>query len=304
MITNTEQKANILSTSRSYKLINSPLSADSHFTLLRYFDTIRLQINKNVGANVDKRFKKFVIFVLAMLLTFFALFLVSKTKESNRTEKAEEWRPNIKEIILEPPTQKEIVCLDPGHGGKDVGAEYGSIDESEINLFVAKEVATDLVKSGYKVYLTRDDDTFIYKRDRARYCNSVNADILVAIHHNSYKTDRNVDYTTVLYYKETDKKLGSSLLEKIASNLEIRNQGISKFDNSELWIAKMPAVMTEAFFITNTAEYKLLQKDNSRLIVEAEAITEGIINFFTNPTQITDSASSDTLIIDRADLED
>ncbi len=209
-----------------------------------------------------------------------------------------------KELVETTPTKAESVCLDPGHGGNDIGANYNSIVESKINLIVAQEVATNLVKAGYKVYFTRTDDEFVYKRDRSRYCNSVEADILVSIHHNSYKTDRSVDYATTLYYKDIDKKLASSLQSSIASGLGIKDQGISKFNNSELWVAEMPAVMTESFFITNTTESKLLAKDNSRLMSEAKAISDGIIYYFENPDAVPDSTSADSLIIDRADLGD
>ncbi|MFA6963547.1 MAG: N-acetylmuramoyl-L-alanine amidase [Patescibacteria group bacterium] len=254
----------------------------------------------------EKRRKNRIL--LAVVLLLLAGFVVptiwSKYTRSKLSEPKEEHKSTVKELIEAVPTKTESVCLDPGHGGNDIGASYNSIIESKINLIVAQEVATNLVAAGYKVYFTRTDDEFIYKRDRAAYCNSVKADILVAIHHNSYKTDRSVDYATTLYYKEIDKKLASSVQSSIASTLQIKDQGISKFNNSELWVAEMPAVMAEAFFITNTTESKSLAKDNSRLISEAKAISDGIINYFTNPDAITDSTSADSLIIDRADLGD
>lgn len=118
----------------------------------------------------------------------------------------------------------EKICLDPGHGGKDLGADYGKIIESKLNLEVAKKVQAILEADGYTVYLTRTDDSFVAKRSRAVYCNTVQADILVSIHHNTYTDDTSVNYSTALYYKAEDKNLAGSLLASVAqkSNCKIR----------------------------------------------------------------------------------
>ena len=206
-------------------------------------------------------------------------------------------------IVSAKPTKKQTVCLDPGHGGNDVGATYGTINESEINLTVATEIKTILVKQGYKVFLTRSKDTYVAKRDRAKYCNSVNATIMVAIHHNSFDTDHSVDYSTALYYKDSDQLLANSILNSTSSALNNKNQGISKFDDSLLWVATMPATLSEGFFITNTSDYQLLKQADSPLLKnEANGIATGIVNYFEHPDQIQSSINPDSLIIDRTDL--
>lgn len=48
------------------------------------------------------------------------------------------------------------VVVDPGHGGKDPGAESGSYKESEVVLSIGKQLASSLERAGYKVLLTRD----------------------------------------------------------------------------------------------------------------------------------------------------
>ena len=203
------------------------------------------------------------------------------------------------------PTKSEIVCLDPGHGGNDIGAEYGKLVESDINLETAKYVQLSLQADGYRVYMTREDDSFVAKRDRSEYCNSVNADIMVSIHHNSYPEDTSVNYATALYYKDKDQLLASSVLNSTATALDIKNQGISKFDNSLLWVADMPAVLNEGYFITNRSEYNSLVKSSSILTkLEADGIYKGIINYFNTPDSIEVSINNDTLEISRKDLGD
>ena len=203
------------------------------------------------------------------------------------------------------PTKAQTVCIDPGHGGDDTGAIYGNIFESKINLTVALAVKTILENDGYQVFMTRTDDTTVGKRDRAYFCNSKKATVMVSIHHNSYQSDKSVDYGTALYFKDTDQLLAASILNSTSGILGVKNQGISKFDNSLLWVAEMPAALSEGFFMTNTAEYRSLQSASSHLLTdEAFGIASGIVNYFEYPDQIKTSLSDGSLIIDRTDLGD
>ena len=83
-----------------------------------------------------------------------------------------------------------IVTLDPGHGGKDSGAteewDGTTAMEKDINLKIALACREELSKyAGVKVYMTRDDNTFLELSDRVRYAQSVNADLMVSMHINS-----------------------------------------------------------------------------------------------------------------------
>ena len=53
---------------------------------------------------------------------------------------------------------KEVydVVIDPGHGGGDVGAEYGNYREADLALKCAMQVKKELEKLGLKVRITRD----------------------------------------------------------------------------------------------------------------------------------------------------
>jgi len=263
-------------------------------------------LNKKEASKLIK-IKKLQFTVFFLLIVAIAICLIFRNQRLTAKKLLE-----IKEIVIEAvdltenePTKKQIVCLDPGHGGKDVGAIYGKLYESNINLNVALQTKSILENEGYTVLLTRTSDTTVAKRARATYCNSVNADILVSIHHNSYDSDNTVDYATALYYKDSDQLLASGILASTADQLEVKSQGISKFDNSLLWIANMPAALSEAFFISNKSEYSLVTESNSvRLANEAQGIATGIINYFAHPEQIETLISDDPLVINRTDLED
>jgi N-acetylmuramoyl-L-alanine amidase len=82
---------------------------------------------------------------------------------------------------------KRIVVLDAGHGGIDNGTSSASgMHEKDLVLDMVKRVRDALRQRGtYKVYLTRDDDTYIPLRQRVRIARSYDADLFVSIHADS-----------------------------------------------------------------------------------------------------------------------
>ena len=78
------------------------------------------------------------------------------------------------------------IVIDAGHGGKDSGAiGYKKYQEKYAVLKVAKQLKKMLTKQGYKVYLTREDDTFIKLSDRTHFANQKKADLFISIHANA-----------------------------------------------------------------------------------------------------------------------
>ena len=64
----------------------------------------------------------------------------------------------------------------------------------------------------------------------------------------------------------------------------------------------MPAMLSEAAFITSSAEYQqIIQKNSPRITAEAQGIATGIENYFADQTASADITSTDSLIIDRPD---
>ena len=80
----------------------------------------------------------------------------------------------------------KIICIDPGHGGVDVGAVRGSRYEKSDNLRMAKAVKALLEPQGIKVVLTRDGDTNPSLSSRCDIANNAKADYFLSIHRNSF----------------------------------------------------------------------------------------------------------------------
>lgn len=78
---------------------------------------------------------------------------------------------------------KQIIVLDPGHGGNDSGAmKFGTV-EKEVVLKFGLVLRDLLEKTGrYKVLMTRSDDTFIPLDERTKFAERNKANLFIAIH--------------------------------------------------------------------------------------------------------------------------
>lgn len=84
-------------------------------------------------------------------------------------------------------SDKVIIVLDPGHGGKDFGACDNGAREKDINLAVARKVAALVEKNlkDVKVVMTRSSDKYITLQERADIANDAHGDLFMSIHVNS-----------------------------------------------------------------------------------------------------------------------
>lgn len=78
-----------------------------------------------------------------------------------------------------------VICLDPGHGGKDPGAMNPILGtrEKDVVLAIAHRLRRILANiPGYKVVMTRNKDVFIPLYERPKKCRAQGADLFVSIH--------------------------------------------------------------------------------------------------------------------------
>src|SRR5262249_39819838 len=79
----------------------------------------------------------------------------------------------------------DTIVLDPGHGGHDNGATSPYGNEKSFSLDVAFRTRTLLMQAGYRVVMTRSNDTFIPLEERARIANQYSNALFISIHFNS-----------------------------------------------------------------------------------------------------------------------
>ena len=79
----------------------------------------------------------------------------------------------------------KTIVIDPGHGGKDTGAQGKNSNEKDIVLAVGKLLKKDLEKEGFNVKMTRDKDVFIELGERANLANQWDGDLFISLHCNA-----------------------------------------------------------------------------------------------------------------------
>jgi N-acetylmuramoyl-L-alanine amidase len=180
------------------------------------------------------------------------------------------------------------VCLDPGHGGSDPGAERGPLVEKELNLDIAQRLAAKLDAAVYNVKLTRTDNaTSLGNSARAEICNSFGAHVVLSIHLNA-STDDTVDYVWFFYGKRTK---DYSFTQTMDANYQIQDafgtgplvhKKITNFANGTLLKSKAPAALAEGLFMSHWKEQQLLADTSasSRRQQIADELAKGLSAWF------------------------
>jgi len=93
----------------------------------------------------------------------------------------------------------ETVIIDPGHGGRDLGAVgLGGLLEKDVALELANVLADILRGEGFYVFMTRSSDSFVPLERRAEIANMAAADVFVSIqcgaYHSSVAAGHSVSY--------------------------------------------------------------------------------------------------------------
>lgn len=187
----------------------------------------------------------------------------------------------------------KVICIDPGHGGTDVGA-MGSVNgntvyEKNITLSIADPLRDMLEAAGAKVIMTRDSDVDVagpYAEDTAELqarCDAANkagADAFVSIHIDSF-SNGSVDGTTAYYYPKTgnDLLLAQALHDAVMARLSIPDRGVRSNDFYVNVHTDMPSSLVEMGFISNTHRLKMLTSSWGPKSI-AQAIYKGLADYF------------------------
>lgn len=177
---------------------------------------------------------------------------------------------------------KPKICLDAGHGGSDVGAEYNGRYEKDDNLRLTLAVGEILEENGVKVIYTRTEDDFVELEERAEFANKKKATYFVSIHRNSASdyvsgVEIWIENTATLY----EERLAKDILKEIDAVGYGDNRGVKRGyqgDSSLNYLVnaatEMPSCLIEMGFITTKADNELFDKNFEEY---ANAIAQGII---------------------------
>lgn len=198
-----------------------------------------------------------------------------------------------------PITQKTVI-VDAGHGGDDGGAiGIDGTVEKDINLDIALKLEKILKFYGFNVIMTRTQDVMtcddgldsLRKRKISDIHNRFelmrkNPDaIFISVHQNKFEDSS--QHGTQVFYSGNDKRskeLAEAIQTSVTLTLQRKNDRVVKKSGSGIYLlyhAKIPAVLVECGFISNSDEVKKL-KDESYRMKLAILIADGLLKYLSN----------------------
>jgi N-acetylmuramoyl-L-alanine amidase len=179
-----------------------------------------------------------------------------------------------------PPVRKSrvLVMIDPGHGGKDVGAiGVGGIHEADIVLAISQQVARILEQRGIQVVMTRNSDYFVDLAPRVVMAKRMDADLFVSIHANAIPRRPDVSGLETYYYGNGE-RLARTIHNSILQSIGLPNRGVRRARFFVLRNNPMPAVLVETGYVTSPVEAPRLT-DPAYQSQMANAIARGILQY-------------------------
>ncbi len=113
------------------------------------------------------------------------------------------------------------IVLDPGHGGKDNGAQGAVYREKDLTLKLSRKVADLLKRAGYNIVLTRNSDVYLTLDRRVQIAREKKANLFLSIHVNATQ-DRSI--SGIESYAMTPANAPSSNSERPDSDAYIGNR--------------------------------------------------------------------------------
>ena len=199
---------------------------------------------------------------------------------------------------------QKVIFLDPGHGGKDPGAQYLGLKEKDLNLQVSQQLKTKLESLGYKVIMSRSTDIFVdFVTERSKMSNETNADMFISIHFNAtgHGLDSGEDGIQTYMYQPTGNipsvinkkwhdnptrlkysyKLGSYIHQSVLATTQAKDAGLLAKSFAVLRETNKPAVLLELGYMDDSKEsQKIRTKEYQQKLVDG--ITQGIQQYYNN----------------------
>ena len=194
----------------------------------------------------------------------------------------------------------EVIVIDPGHGGYDLGIEGESgFREKDLNLAVALKVESLLRQTlSQKIILTRSKDLGLTTQQRATLASNAGADLLITIHGGgspsltargaalfysdsaSRATGAPDDpfYRTRLEYAAASADIAGAIGDWIVEETSTSLRGLRAAPCRLLSHVTMAGVLVEVGCLTNATEESLLQESDYQDKL-ARGIAKGVIAY-------------------------
>ena len=182
--------------------------------------------------------------------------------------------------------EKQIIIVDPGHGGTDSGAiGINGLKEKDLTLKIAQAIIhynRNLLDQRYDIYSTRYEDTLISLGHRTKLAKLLSPKIFVSLHCNHAENPKAAGLEVYVFNGPTQKKIltkAKVIDGYLQEQLGYRSRGVKRAnfqvlrDNREV----CPALLLELGFLSNTDEAAHLEEDH-KIKALGLAILMGIKN--------------------------
>lgn len=110
-----------------------------------------------------------------------------------------------------PPPDEFVVALDPGHGGRDPGAEADGETEAALVMDFALELRAALRTRGVGVAMTREDDSFVRLEERMTRARAAGAGLFLSLHADALPSGQAAGATVYLWNPASDDRAARQL---------------------------------------------------------------------------------------------
>jgi N-acetylmuramoyl-L-alanine amidase len=177
-----------------------------------------------------------------------------------------------------PRLAKYVVVVDPGHGGRNIGAvtRHG-LREKDLTLRVGlrlKELLAE--RSDVQVVMTRTDDRALGLWDRRDLSNHSRADVFVSIHFNGSR-DKTVNRTEVFYSSRVSRRPARKFRDMVVPVVRSDSGLVQRVHWTVLWEnrAHLGAVLVEAMYLSHPAADRFLA-DTTNLDAIAVSLSQAV----------------------------
>lgn len=185
--------------------------------------------------------------------------------------------------------KKEVIVIDPGHGGYDAGGDAQEVYEKDITLQVALYLGKELEQRGYTVVYTREKDIALgeYEFDdlsqRVSISEANHADAMLSLHTNIAEAGYERIYGFEVYQNETNsvsKELAEHTLRALDNLHYSMNRGVK--DGAIYQVISLnqtPAVLIEMGFLNDEQDRAYLTSESGKKDI-AKAIADAVDQTF------------------------
>jgi N-acetylmuramoyl-L-alanine amidase len=150
-----------------------------------------------------------------------------------------------------------VIFIDPGHGGRDVGAIGNGVFEKDVVLAISLQLGKILQQAGYGVVYSRTTDLEVDLQPRVKAAEQNRADVFVSVHANSLESRLSNVNGVETYFApgaSRSKILAELVQNQIISLTGANDRGARSARFFVIRNTSMPAILVETGFVTNPTE--------------------------------------------------